>query len=96
MQAIQIKHIGPLVDTGRVPITQVVLLIGEQSTGKSTFMKILCFCSWIEKQLMIDGKSKSDKHSALYNYTHYYRFWNDLKKFHHFNDDFFREDSYIK
>lgn len=96
MQAIQVKHIGPLVDTGRVPITQVVLLIGEQSTGKSTFMKILCFCSWIEKQLMIDGKSKSDKHSALYNYTHYYRFWNDLKKFHHFNDDFFREDSYIK
>lgn len=51
MQAIEIKNIGPLVDTGRVPITQVMLLVGEQSTGKSTFMKILCFCSWIESRL---------------------------------------------
>ena len=30
-----------------------MLLIGEQSTGKSTFMKILCFCCWLEKQVMI-------------------------------------------
>lgn len=90
MQAIEIKNIGPLVDTGRVPITQVMLLVGEQSTGKSTFMKILCFCSWIEKQIMIGERS------ALYNYTHYYRFWNELMKFHQLNEDFFTDDSFIK
>ena len=90
MQTIEIRRIGPLVETGIVPVSQVVLLIGEQSTGKSTFMKILCFCCWLEKQVMIGGDSIVSK------YTHYYRFWNELKKFHHLNDEFFSDSSYIK
>lgn len=90
MQTIEIRNIGPLKETGVVPISQVMLLIGEQSTGKSTFMKILCFCCWFEKQVMIGGDS------ILSRYTHYYRFWNELKKFHHFNDDFLSDSSYIK
>lgn len=90
MQTIEIRNIGPLKETGIIPISQVMLLIGEQSTGKSTFMKILCFCCWLEKQVMIGGDS------ILSKYTHYYRFWNELKKFHHLNDDFFSENSYIK
>ncbi|WP_443963545.1 ATP-binding protein [Prevotellamassilia timonensis] len=90
MQTIEIRKIGPLVETGIVPVSQVMLLIGEQSTGKSTFMKILCFCCWLEKQVMIGGESIVSK------YTHYYRFWNELKKFHHLNDEFFSDSSYIK
>ena len=90
MQTIEIRNIGPLVETGIVPVSQVMLLIGEQSTGKSTFMKILCFCCWLEKQVMIGGDSIVSK------YTHYYRFWNELKKFHHFNDEFLSDNSYIK
>lgn len=90
MQLIEIHNIGPLVETGRIPVSQIMLLVGEQSTGKSTFMKILCFCSWLEKQVMIDEKN------AVYKYTHYNRFWKELKKFHHFNDEFFSESSYIK
>lgn len=90
MQTIEVRNIGPLVDTGKIPVSQIMLLIGEQSTGKSTFMKILCFCCWVEKQVMLDEKK------AVYKYTHYYRFWNELKKFHHFNDDFVNENSYIK
>lgn len=89
MQTIEIRNIGPLVDTGKIPVSQIVLLIGEQSTGKSTFMKILCFCRWVEKQVMMDE-------TYVKKYTHYYRFLNELKRFHHFNDDFFEEDSYIK
>ena len=90
MQTIEIRNIGPLVDTGVVPISQFMLLIGEQSTGKSTFMKILCFCCWLEKQVMMGGDN------VLSKYTHYNRFWNELKKFHRLNDDFFSENSYIK
>lgn len=90
MQTIEIRNIGPLAETGVVPVSQVMLLIGEQSTGKSTFMKILCFCCWLEKQVMIGGDS------ILSRYTHYYRFWNELKKFHHFNDEFLSDSSYIK
>lgn len=90
MQTIEIRNIGPLVETGIIPVSQVMLLIGDQSTGKSTFMKILCFCCWLEKQVMIGGDSIVSK------YTHYYRFWNELKKFHHFNDEFLSDSSYIK
>ena len=90
MQTIEIRNIGSLVETGIIPVSQVMLLIGEQSTGKSTFMKILCFCCWLEKQVMIGGDSIVSK------YTHYYRFWNELKKFHHFNDEFLSDSSYIK
>ena len=90
MQTIEIRNIGPLVETGIIPVSQVMLLIGEQSTVKSTFMKILCFCCWLEKQVMIGGDSIVSK------YTHYYRFWNELKKFHHFNDEFLSDSSYIK
>lgn len=90
MQTIEIRNIGPLVETGIIPVSQVMLLIGEQSTGKSTFMKILCFCCWLEKQVMIGGDSIVSK------YTHYYHFWNELKKFHHFNDEFLSDSSYIK
>lgn len=90
MQTIEIRNIGPLRDTGIVPVSQVMLLIGEQSTGKSTFMKILCFCYWLEKQVMIGGDSIVSK------YTHYYRFWNELKRFHHLNDEFLSDSSYIK
>ena len=90
MQTIEIRNIGPLLETGIIPVSQVMLLIGEQSTGKSTFMKILCFCCWLEKQVMIGGDSIVSK------YTHYYRFWNELKKFHHFNDEFLSDSSYIK
>lgn len=90
MQTIEIRNIGPLVETGIVPVSQVMLLVGEQSTGKSTFMKILCFCCWVEKQIMIGDDD------VLSKYTHYYRFWNELKKFHRLNDDFLTDNSYIK
>ena len=53
MVYLRIKNIGPLTDTGVIPITNIMLIIGEQSTGKSTFMKILSFCRWIEKNVML-------------------------------------------
>ena len=46
MFTIHIRHIGPIVDTGEITITPLTLFIGKQSTGKSTLMKILCYCSW--------------------------------------------------
>ena len=53
MSSIRIKNIGPIKDTGIVSLTHVMLIIGEQSSGKSTFMKILCYCRWFEKKVMI-------------------------------------------
>lgn len=53
MSSLRIKNIGPIKDTGNVSLTHVMLIIGEQSSGKSTFMKILCYCRWFEKKVMI-------------------------------------------
>lgn len=52
MATIQIKNIGPITDTGIIPLTSVMLVIGKQSSGKSTFLKILCFCRWMGKLIM--------------------------------------------
>jgi ABC-type cobalamin/Fe3+-siderophores transport system ATPase subunit len=43
MTTIHVKHIGPIVDSGEVRVTPVTLLIGKQSSGKSTLMKLLCY-----------------------------------------------------
>ena len=44
MPDIRIKNIGPIVDTGVIELTAIMLIVGKQSSGKSTFMQILCFC----------------------------------------------------
>lgn len=89
MPKIRIENIGPVADTGEIEITAIMLIVGKQSSGKSTFMKILCFCRWIEKRIMVDGEN------LLKKYTHYGRFLKELKKFHRFDDAFFRDDSRI-
>lgn len=89
MPTIHIKHIGPLTDTGVIELTPVMLFIGKQSTGKSTLMKILCFCSWIEKKIMVEGEELVAK------YTHYGRFMRELKAFHRFDNLFFHDNSEI-
>lgn len=90
MPKIRIKHIGPLIDTDWVEMKNVTLFIGAQSAGKSTLMKILCFCRWVEKRVMVSEEKKT-----LNNYTHYLRFLRELKQFHRFNDDYFTDASEI-
>lgn len=90
MPYITIRNIGPLVDTGRLKLTSLTLIIGKQSTGKSTLMKIISYCSWVEKRLII-GEDK-----FMYDYTHYLKFLKELMKFHRINEDEFSSDSYIE
>lgn len=89
MVTLSIRHIGPLADTGVIAVKPVLLLIGKQSSGKSTFLKILCYCRWMEKRIMMEGDD------LLRKYTHYGRFLNELKHFHRFDDGFFSSQSVI-
>ena len=89
MPSIRIKNVGPITDTGVINLTPVMLLIGKQSTGKSTFMKILSYCSWLEKRIMVDGEELVQK------YTHYGRFVRELKSFHRMSDSFLSHNSEI-
>ena len=90
MATIHIKNVGPLKDTGKIVLNSLLLIIGKQSSGKSTFMKVLCHCRWIEKTLMVD-----DDNSAK-DYGKDLLFLDSLMTFHRFNSDFFSSDSYIK
>lgn len=88
MSTIQIQHIGALKDTGEIPIKRVMLILGPQGAGKSTLMKILCYCRWVEKEIMKDLKNKDW-------YTHYKRFFKGLSEFHRLPQSFFSSDSSI-
>lgn len=90
MATIQIKNIGPIVDTGVVALTSVMLIIGRQSSGKSTFLKILCFCRWVEKLIMVSNEE------IVSQYTHNLKFLKTLRQFHRFNDSFFSDKSYVR
>ena len=93
MATIQIKSIGPIVDTGVIELKTINLFIGKQSTGKSTLLKICSHCRWVEKLLSI-RKNKSGK-STIYYYTHHYRFVQELIKFYRFDPKFFSSGSEI-
>lgn len=93
MPSIRIKSIGPLTDTGVLELRTINVFIGKQSTGKSTILKILSYCRWIEKLLGI-GKPKNGR-GVRYAYTHNFRFIQELIKFYRFDTDFFRPDSEI-
>lgn len=90
MASLHIKHFGPIEDSTRIEFTSLMVLIGRQSSGKSTFMKVLCFCRWIEKRVMV---STDD---IINQYTHYGRFVKELKQFHRLNDDYFKDNSSIE
>ena len=89
MTKIRIENLGPIVDSGIIELTPLTLLMGPQSAGKSSFMKVLCFCRWIEKKIMV---STTD---LVNQYTHYGRFLKELKQFHRLSDDFFSKNTRI-
>lgn len=87
MASLHIKNLGPIVDSSNIELTSLMVLIGRQSAGKSTFMKVLCFCRWVEKKIMV---STDD---IVSQYTHYNRFVKELKQFHRLNDEYFAENT---
>lgn len=92
MATIQIKHLGPIRDTGFIQLTELMLVIGRQSSGKSTFMKVLCYCRWLEKHLMTSS-GKMDE--TLRAYSSKRRIQKELKQFHHIDETYFNANSYV-
>ena len=61
MAHLKIKNIGPIKDID-IELAQVNVFIGPQSSGKSTIAKIISFCQWLEKDLVIrQGLEHVDK-----------------------------------
>lgn len=90
MATIRLKNFGPIKDTGLIELSQILLIIGRQSSGKSTFMKVLCYCRWLEKKIMASFDD------IIPTYTHYKRFKRDLMQFHRIDSLYFQDNSLIE
>lgn len=87
MASLHIKSFGPIMDSAKIELTSLMVIIGRQSAGKSAFMKVLCFCRWIEKKIMVSTDDMLDQ------FTHNNRFVKELKQFHRLNDEYFSENT---
>lgn len=53
MKHLIIKNLGPI-SAIDMDIKRINLLIGPQSSGKSTILKTACYCTWVEKRISIE------------------------------------------
>lgn len=73
MKHIVIKSVGPITEADII-LKQLNVIIGPQSLGKSTVLKIASYCTWVEKRIELTQ-----------NYTYFAqedRFIKDLVEFH--------------
>lgn len=82
MIKIIIKHIGPLTSV-ELDLNKVNIIMGPQSSGKSTIAKIVSYCQWVEKRFVLDGS---------FNYSFIERFM----EFHRISSSYFNENSLIE
>lgn len=50
MKRLIIRNLGPIKAVD-IELKRVNLIIGPQSSGKSTVLKVACFCAWMERQI---------------------------------------------
>ena len=79
MNRIEIKNIGPIKEV-EIELNKINVLMGPQSSGKSTIAKIISFCQWAEKRYLLDGEFKYDVREQLL-------------EFHRLSDNYFYENS---
>ncbi|MDD7258298.1 MAG: AAA family ATPase [Prevotellaceae bacterium] len=61
MYHIQLRNIGPIQEA-ELQFNHLNVFIGPQSSGKSTIAKIISFCMWLEKDIILkQGKAHIDK-----------------------------------
>ena len=77
-----IKNIGPIKSV-EFDLNKINLFMGPQSCGKSTVVKIISYCSWFEKNMVLKTKSRKD-------------FYKELIEFHNLEDSYFSDNSYIE
>ena len=52
MKRLTIRNFGPI-DSVVIELKRVNLILGPQSSGKSTVLKVACFCDWMERQIAL-------------------------------------------
>ena len=65
IKKIKIHHFGPILDAD-INLKRINLIIGLQSSGKSCAMMIACFCSWVEKRIILRQSAKEFENSSYF------------------------------
>lgn len=55
MRHLEIHNFGPVGHVS-IDLRRVNVIIGPQSSGKSTVLKMACFCAWLERQIMLSAQ----------------------------------------
>lgn len=84
MKRVVIRSVGPITEAD-IQLCQINVIIGPQSLGKSTVLKIASYCAWVEKRIELTQQPESFSADD---------FIVPLKTFHRMKD-FFNEDSYV-
>lgn len=86
MKKLTIRKFGP-VDDVEIELKRVNVILGPQSSGKSTILKVACYCEWLERQIVLSYDP--DK------YCETQFFVNNLVRFHKL-EGYMHPDSYIR
>ncbi len=81
MSKITIKNIGPI-NNVEIDLNKVNIIMGPQSSGKSTIAKIISYCQWVEKRYILDG-------------GYDYKFSEQFINFHRIDKNYFRRGALI-
>lgn len=84
MKHIVIHSVGPIVDAD-IDLKQISVIIGPQSLGKSTILKVASYCTWVEKNIELQ------QDPSLFDGE---KFIQPLMTFHKMGD-YFNENSHI-
>ena len=82
MSKIKIQNIGAISNV-ELSLNKVNVIIGPQSSGKSTIAKIISYCQWVEKRNILDGEYKYDV-------------FEQLLDFHRLDINYFSDNSFFE
>ena len=82
MSKIKIQNIGPISNV-EFELNKINVIIGPQSSGKSTIAKIISYCQWVEKRSILDGEYK-------------YNVFEQLLDFHRLDINYFSNNSFFE
>jgi hypothetical protein len=86
MDHISIKNLGPIKEAD-LSLKKVNVFMGPQSSGKSTLVKAICYCRWIEKRVTMD--------ESLEGFTSKDKFRTEFIQFHRLSNEYFATDTEI-
>ena len=86
MAHITIKNVGPIREVS-FDLNRINIFMGPQSSGKSTIAKIISYCSWLEKDMILHSSKQMLINKAF--------LFDQLISFHSLEENYFKEDSCI-